>query len=296
MLRTLENVQGFMPFMDFIKKRVKCSRDWIAEIKALYEINKDAHPLIEICSYKPSAPEGLFRIGDKTGWIESAFIRHVFCQNVDRQKLVNRINGYFKPLEKYLRGKFRSFVIVVNVRSTNIVPADSDLAGFKQDVVGFFRDDKEKKNLYILAPFGSILVFCQDDRTMTLPYYRDNFEVTIEYKSAGSIIRGHNVNLQRKALQLIRNKRKQHRAIYGSHYKVYYFFVDSPRIRSDTVNISALRKEINDNEVLVICAVHRKNNNFVEDKIVVTKPEKIRNLFDFTNQYINSCYIGQIDE
>lgn len=64
MLDALKDINGFYE----LKIRILRSKsdDWKAEVKALYEINKLTHPLIEICSHKIAEPEGIFQLNNGT--------------------------------------------------------------------------------------------------------------------------------------------------------------------------------------------------------------------------------------
>ena len=94
MLKALASVKGYEQFTNFIKERAlqrnrRKSNDWKAEVKALFEINKKAHPLVEICSHMESEPEGIFKIDNELGIIEAAFVRYLFTGSDIKRKLYN---------------------------------------------------------------------------------------------------------------------------------------------------------------------------------------------------------------
>ena len=100
MMDELKGVGGYEDFVKFVQNRSLSTDHFKAEVKALFEINKKQHPLTKICSQDNSAPEGIFRIGSTSGFIEAAYIDPIFDKTKLRKTVINRITNTFHPVIK----------------------------------------------------------------------------------------------------------------------------------------------------------------------------------------------------
>jgi hypothetical protein len=283
MLNSLKSVNGYKDFCNFIKRRLGSNEDWRAEIKALFEINKNTHPLVSICSQNKSEPEGVFRTGDKDGIIEAAFVRYLFDRNFEKSKTINRIQNSLKPLCKYLIDKYHDYAIKLCLFSLENKPTENELKTIKSDLIEFFT--KKGENLLRINKWGLVGISPKNNfPSIDIP----NPEIILSFQKGGIIIQSYNTNLNEKVLSLIKNKRKQHKTKFKTFLKLYYFYIDCPITKLREIVDDDIQRKIHDDEVLVVNATSIVNSKLVETKRIFGMQ---KDLFDFSNPYyINTVY------
>ena len=277
MLNSLRNIYGYPEFCDFINKRLNSNEDWRAEVKALFEINKNIHPLVRICSQSKSEPEGVFKIKDKEGIIEVAVVRYSFDNNFEKNKTINIIKNYLKPLTKKLVDKYQDYAIIFCLLSLANKPTEDELKKIKLDLTDFF--SKNDDNLLNISEWVWLGVFPKNNfpsKTMLNP------EIILSFEKSGTIVIAHNVNLNKKIINLIKSKRKQHKDKYDTFIKIYYFYINCPIPRLREIEDDLIQKELFDDEVLVINATSIINSILTENKKIFGAQKC---LFDFSNSY-----------
>lgn len=277
MLNSLESIKGYKEFCDFVKSRSNNNKDWKAEIKALFEINKGMHPLVRICSQNESEPEGIFRIGDGDGIIEVAFVRYLFDRNLEKSKIINRIKDCFTPLCKNLIGKYQDYAIKFYLFSLGNKPTDDELKKISSDFSGFFT--KKKYNLF---QFNKSWLVCTCPKNNFPSIDMPNPEMILSFEKNGMVVRALNTNLNKKVLSLIKSKRKQHKKKYNDFFKIYYFYIDCPITKLRKIVDDDIQKKIYEDEVLVVNATSMIGLKLMENKKIFGRK---KNLFDFSNPY-----------
>ncbi len=246
MLDSLRDVKGYSGFIEFLRKRKNSPEDWMAEIKGLFEINKDRHPLLEICSHSISGPEGIFEIHGGVGIIEIASVGYIFPANAQKRKITNKIKGILSPMHKLLTGKYKDYNISITICSTSVMPTDAELEDCKNEIRDFFFNGG--MNLIIQMPFG-LLIIGPDNWT---PSIKPEPEIRTTVKNAGLITQAPNVDLRKKIGQLIKDKRRQHKAHYATHMKVYYFCVGCPPPRLLDIDPDVILSVMRHEEIVII--------------------------------------------
>ena len=280
-LNSLKKINGFIEFEKFLGDRIKVSDDWKAEVKALYEINKPTHPLIEICSQGESEPEGKFILNNVDGIVEVAHIKYLFDANHEKNKLINRINNCFGPFCKQLVNKYRDYVIKCMVLSVDKQPSDVDLRNIKDQITLLIT--RSGDNSLNFMPWGVVGFFKEGQFPKINDF--DNPDLILVYKSAGCIVGGQNVDLNQKILRKIDEKRKQHSQKYSTYLKVFYFLVDSPPTVLDQIDDNRVGCKLSENEIVVVCSVWYENGNYHEIKKIYGDKKQ---LFDFSNIFYQS--------
>lgn len=282
-MKSLENVDGYEQFVKFIEERMGINNDWKVEIKALFEINKRSHPLVEICSQKQSEPEGIFKINSEFGIIETAFVRYVVNQSEAKRKLTNKVKNWLKPLSKYLTGKYKGYEILVHIFSFDVEPTDEELKKIRDDLSDVYNN--EGKNFMKIDRFGIIMLFPKNEfPSLQIP----KPELSLRITRSGDIVRTYNIELNEKIQQLLKHKRRQHRLKYGDNLRVYYFFIDCPVTRIREIDEEKVLKGMKNKEIAVIFALSDIRGRLVENKKIITRFDENNYCFDFSNKYYSS--------
>jgi hypothetical protein len=96
-----------------------------------------------------------------------------------------------------------------------------------------------------------------------------------------------NTDVSAKIETLVRNKRRQHKAKYGTAFKVFYFLVDCPPPKLAKLNLDPLARRLKPTEMLVCCAVGVSAGALVEVKPIVS-PTAFAAI-DFANRFFGAA-------
>lgn len=274
MLNSLSNVLGFKEYCDFLKKRISLNNDWKAEIKSLFEINKYGHPLERICSFSESEPEGIFKFKEGYGFIEAAFIGYLFNMNYEKNKTINKIKNILEPLKQKFVDKYKNYLILLFLKS---IPTDVELKYIKEALVDYFKNNKD--DLFLDNEYFVLEVF----ESKHLPT-RNNPDIEIGFALSknGILIQSANVRLDKKIINLIKTKRKQHKIKYNNFIKIYYFLINCPPPRLEEINECLSHEKLHDDEILILSAISYSDGGLKENKKIFGIK---KSFFDLSNNY-----------
>ena len=273
MLKSLSTVKGYDAFIEYVSKRMSDHTDCLAEIKGLFEINKSHHPLIEICSQNKSEPEGIFRMNDMKGLIEVAHVKYIFTASHEIKKLTNKLKNTLMPFNNLLLGKYKDYVISIIVISSDFRPTEEELGECKKTIVDFIKNGDDR--LIVQYKFGLLVISPFDNNLSINP----DPEIICKLKSAGLITQAPNVDINKKIKQLIKDKKRQHKAKYLDSIKIYYFVVNSPMHHLQFVDPLELTPFIKGKEILIVTTFSGPA------KLIVYGNDININEFDFSNRF-----------
>lgn len=290
MLNALSECKGYSEFRNFVNGRLSSSKDWRAEIKALFELNKPSHHLIKICSHEESEPEGIFDLHGQTAILEVAHIGYLFHRNERLLAIANRLAYSFNPLTRLMTDRFSDYAVLITIPSIKLNPAQNILTKARKLISAKFREGNDFTLKLLYGEIGIIDVGPYEKLRSLAENLIPREALQIMITANGRIERASNTDLTSKVEQVLRTKRKQHLKKYMKNVKIFYFFIDCPIDKSKSIDKRVLLRRLSCGEVLVICAIEgvaRKSSNdvcLIEHKILLGDTQIIEAL-DLANPY-----------
>lgn len=294
MLESLKDVRGYNEYLkDFISYRIRKNDHWKAEVSALFELNKERHPLIEICSQKVSEPEGIFKADNGLGIIEAAKIGYLFDTTYEKRTIINRIQNYFKPIGKLFKGQYSEHHLRIEIDEIDGKISDVELEKTKEAAIQLLREGRIPPQS-IMTSFGRIIV--QKGKAVDVTSQDIDLLIGIT-EGGGTVTQAYNVDLNKKIRQVLKAKRFQHKSKYDDFIRLYYFLVDCPPPRLVGLDLIGIVKGLDYREMVYLCTQFGISRNSeaptrMKSGIVLPGSGINQNYFDFSNRYFSTSPLG----
>ena len=281
MLDELKNVKGFRNFQNFLKSRINLNDHWKAELHAIYEVNKNEHPLIEITSQDTSAaPEAIFRLDDNKAILEAKYIDLLFDANKNTSKVENIIKTYLNPLRKHI-SQDQSIAVFFDqdhLKDESRALISNACNSFKANILAGKKDTYYKVGItFILCNSKDIINIGLNPIVKNAKVINDYF---LEYRTTGTLFKGINRTLENEVIKSLVEKRKQVKNFGFSPDTtvLYYFYINFQTLYYEDPAYEQFLKLLKKNEILVINNTIVKNGEYCEGKIAFYKDDRHLNL------------------
>lgn len=233
MLSALCSVQGYGGFLEFLARNRGVSDDWRAEVMALFESHKPAHPLERICSHEEGEPEGILNLFGRRAIIEAAYVHYEFDTSPNRSKKINIFKNGFRRMVK---PRTDGIVLVVCIPDISADITEGQVLADRRTIAtrigNGVTQGQEAGYRWALTRQDDLELFDGFGGSVHIGSELWTFDTLIVlYPDGGATVFGSVLEFISRVKRTLRAKRRQHAGKYGDAVKLFYLLLGCPDVR-----------------------------------------------------------------